>query len=177
MFSAWVSLPDNPITSWLAVLMAPSDYTTLKEVWNNSFSQHATCYTVVHLLLYYCFFLVKPLLVWNTFVPYGVAVVHVQWVETCPGLFLVQDSLNTLYMWWVKMIYDTRTSYYKYVKLYKLLSTSGIFCRMIQSQCSRKHKNLGVVHTHAYMHILYMYVHTQCVHVYHCILLHNRIVI
>ena len=56
-------------------------------------------------------FLAKPLLVWNTFVPYGAAVVHVQWVETCPGLFLVQDSLNTLYMWWVELIHWTKISY------------------------------------------------------------------
>ena len=41
----------------------------------------------------------KPRLSWNTFAAHGAAVVLVQWVESLPGVFLVQDSFNTLYMW------------------------------------------------------------------------------
>lgn len=48
-----------------------------------------------------CISAANPLLTWNTFAPYGAAVAYVQWVESCSGLFLVQDSFDTVYMWWV----------------------------------------------------------------------------
>lgn len=76
----------------------------------------------------YCLFrciVAKPLLVWNTFAPYGAALVYVQWIETCPGLFLVQDSLDTLYMWWVcREIGTLAITVTRAVVLYKMIAST-----------------------------------------------------